>query len=153
MGREASRVMLMAGLSGLYVVAVDGEVDGISVNEVLNALQEVERLGRTAVVYTSWNSWNTMIRPRNSGLCSGQGFRLWNASWDNNPDIDFIRLPFGGWTRATIIGEQWSGGIIKCGQSVDQNTFEEYVLLPQEEAAPLVPVAEPNKVLVWDGQY
>ena len=152
---EARRNIPMDVWKRLKFVAVDVEVDGIAVTQVLEALHEVERLGRTAVIYTSWNSWNTMIRPRNSGLCAERGFRLWNASWDNDPDIDFDRLPFGGWTRATVIGEQWSGGTIRCGQSVDQNTFERYVLLPNTGVTPppLVPPVVPNKALIWDGRY
>ena len=151
---EARRNMPMDVWKRLKFVAVDVEVNGIAVTQVLEALHEVERLGRTAVVYTSWNSWNTMIRPRNSTLCAERGFRLWNAVWDNNPDIDFDRLPFGGWTRATVIGEQWSGGHQQCGQSVDSNTFERYVLLPNNlDVIPPTPVVVPNKALIWDGAY
>ena len=155
---EARRDIPIGVWKHLKFVAVDVEVDGIAATEVLKALQEIERLGRTAVVYTSWNSWNTMIRPRNSTLIATKGYRLWNASWDNDPDIDFSRLPFGGWTRESVIGEQWSGGTIKCGQSVDQNTFEEYVLLPNDfvvtpPTPEPEPVAVPNKALIWDGAY
>ena len=152
---EARRGIPIEVWKRLKFVAVDVEVDGIHVNDVLAALQEVERLGRTAVIYTSWNSWNTMIRPRNSTFIANRGYRLWNALWNNSPNIDFSSLPFGGWTRESVIGEQWSGGTVICNQSVDRNTFEEYVLLPQEEVVPIVPepTVVPNKALVWDGRY
>ena len=148
----------------LKFVAVDVEVQGIADTEILAALEQVERLGKTAIIYTSWNSWNTMVSPRNSTLISRAGYGLWNAKWDGNPAIDFSRLPFGGWKRSDIVGEQWSGGTIICGQSVDQNTFEEYVLLPASlpsgtrvgvATKPAVPVVPDLtlKTLVWNGKF
>ena len=97
-----------------------------------------------------------MVIPRNSTLISVAGYGLWNAKWDGNPAIDFSRYPFGGWTRKDIVGEQWSGGVIICGQSVDQNTFEEYVLLPTSpQRPPPAPVvtALTLKTLVWNGKF
>lgn len=137
---EARRNIPMLVWNRLKFVAVDVEVTGIDDTQVLAALREVERLGRVAVVYTSWNTWNTMIVPRNSTLIADHGYGVWNASWDNHPGINFTYLPFGGWSPADVIGEQWSGGTLICGQSVDQNTFQEYVLLP----VPVVPVTPPS---------
>lgn len=53
---------------------------------------------------------------------------LWNAAWDNSPDIDYSRHPFGGWTEQDLIGEQWSGGTHVGGQFVDRNSFRIDVL-------------------------
>lgn len=149
---EARRGIPISVWERLKFVAVDVEVAGIPDTEILAALQEIERLGRTAVVYTSWNSWNTMVIPRNSVLIAREGYGLWNASWDNNPDIDFSNVRFGGWEPEAVIGEQWSGGTTICGQSVDQNTFQEYVLgmgkeEEEEVATPIV------KYIVRNGDY
>lgn len=129
---EARRGIPIDVWKRLKFVAVDVEVVGILDTEILAALKEIERLGRTAIVYTSWNAWNTMVRPRNSTLISNKGYGLWNASWDNRQGIDY-RLSFGGWSSRDVVGEQWSGGTVICGQSVDQNTFKDFVLNPKPE--------------------
>lgn len=139
-------------------VAVDVEVDGLTANQVLEACQEVERLDQVAPVYTNFNSWTSKLSPKNSHLLSDEGFLLLNASWDNQPDIDYAKRRFGGWQDAQIVGEQWSGGTVICNQSVDQDTFylnmveDEELIDPPEIPEPIV-IPSLMKVLVSDGSY
>ena len=152
---EARRGIPMDVWKRLKFVAIDIEVYGLNDHQVLEAWREVERLGKRAVIYTSYNVWTTMIVPNNSSLLAREGYALWNASWDNRPDINFSRLPFGGWTRDQVIGEQWSGGTVICNQSVDQDTFYKYIIddigvgLPEPEPKPVVL----GKTIVHNGDY
>lgn len=108
----------------LKFVAPDMEVNGLTPQQVLDAANAALIYVPSKVnvlIYTSWNAWVNKLN--NSDLLSSNGFGLWNASWDNEPDIDYARYPFGGWNLDQVCGEQWSGGTVICNQSVDQNLF------------------------------
>ena len=117
----------------LLFVAVDIELRGITIQQITDAVNEVERLGKRAIIYTNRNSWLNYVIPSNDGTLAKRGILLWNALWDLNPDIDFPRLPFGRWSPAQVIGEQWSGGTMVCKQFVDRNTFIKELLFQKEE--------------------
>ncbi len=118
----------------LLFVAVDIELRGITIQQITEAVNEVERLGRRAIIYTNRNSWLNYVIPSNDGTLARRGILLWNALWDLQPDIDFPRLPFGGWSPSQVIGEQWSGGTMVCHQFVDRNTFIRELLFSKGEA-------------------
>lgn len=107
--------------AALKFVAVDVETPGVRVEEILVALQEVQRLGKKTLLYTNYNSWVNHVVPGNSTRLSSQGYLLWNAYWDGAPDVDFSRLPFGGWRTDQVAIEQWQGDTLLCEQSVDRN--------------------------------
>ncbi len=105
----------------LEFVAVDVELSGITEQQILRAVEQVEAFGQKAVIYTSWHAWNDLVVPNNpTGL---NHVPLWNALWDLNPDFDFPTLRYGGWTDNMVFMEQWSGGTDVCGQFVDRNTI------------------------------
>lgn len=121
----------------LTFCAVDVELPGIRLAAIEGALASVKQLGQNKkyeVVYSSWNAWVNYVVPRNDTTIAGRGVYLWNANWDQQPDIDFPSLPFGGWTLQQVIGEQWSGGTLVNGQFADQNTFVKELLWPQVNA-------------------
>jgi len=48
---------------------------------------------------------------------------LWSAYYDNEPDIDFAQLPYGGWRAPAI--EQYQGTVETCGLNTDRNVINE----------------------------
>jgi hypothetical protein len=100
---------------------VDVEVRGVSVERVvLPAIDRVERLGVTPLIYANHQTWTSFIAPLNDIRPAQRGIKLHRASWDGEPDVD-NRLLFGGWTVADIVVEQYTGGEKRCGQFVDRN--------------------------------
>lgn len=119
-------------------VAVDIELDGIRIEEIVRACNRVVTLGQQPILYTNYNSWMNKVIPSNPTDIADSGILLWNAYWDGDPDIDFPRLPFGGWRADEVVIEQWSGGTNVCGAFVDRNTvvrhlFERLAGTPGEE--------------------
>ena len=107
----------------LDFVAVDVELRGIRISQVMGAVERVEELGQKAVIYTSWNAWNNYLVEGGSRVASDANIPLVNALWDKNPDFDFPTLRYGGWKDDQVFMEQWSGGTYVCGQFVDRNTI------------------------------
>ncbi|KKN84441.1 hypothetical protein LCGC14_0289030 [marine sediment metagenome] len=107
----------------LDFVAVDVELRGIAIPNILQAIDWVEELGKRAVLYTSYNAWRNYVIPGNSSAVSDRGTPLWNAIWDKHPDFDYPTLRYGGWQDDQVFMEQWSGGTHICGQFVDRNTI------------------------------
>lgn len=140
-GRE-SMDFARAGVPGdlwdaLLFVAVDVEVPGYPVVEINYALLRTQELGKPMVVYTNYNSWVNYYGdpPRLPGSL------LWNASWDDHPDFDYVRRPFGGWPSTEVIGEQWSGGAYVAGQYVDRDVFRALIAPP---STPILPLPTPD---------
>lgn len=118
--------------SALKFVAVDVEVPGIQVTEIVRALDRLAVLGKQGIIYTNANTWRNYIVPKNDTHLAQSNIKLWNASWDDDPDIDFSRLPFGGWSIEQVAIEQWSEGTYVCGQFVDRNTVARPELINME---------------------
>lgn len=124
----------------LYFVAPDIEIEGISLSQVLSALARLHTLGQpTEVVYTNYSSWHDEMGNPPFPLYA----KLWNASWDGNPDVDYERLPFGGVTLDRVCGEQYQGDTVVSGVHVDLNVFRKSFLPPIVEPVP-VPPPEPE---------
>ena len=119
----------------LDFVSVDVELRGIRIEEILEAIDRLEELGKDGkvTVYTSYNAWTNYVIPGNSRLISALGIPLNNALWDQHPDFDFPFLRFGGWRDDQVFSEQWSGGSMVCGQFVDRNTIVNPRLIYSEE--------------------
>lgn len=123
--------------SQLVLRPIDVELNGIPNTTIEDALRRNAEeggswLGERRAIYTSFGHWTGQQQ-------NTQAFRdclLWNASWDNNPDIDYASLPYGGWTLQQVVGEQWSGGTNVQGVFADRNSFVQEILLP-------VPVTKP----------
>jgi hypothetical protein len=117
-------------------VAVDVELPGITITQVLSAIARLHAMEKKVVVYTSYNAWVNYVTPGNSNAVAVGGVPLWNALWDSNPDFDFPTLRFGGWSDDQVFMEQWSGGTNVCGQFVDRNTIvhPQHIYTPELEA-------------------
>ncbi|MEX1252899.1 MAG: hypothetical protein WEE64_01025 [Dehalococcoidia bacterium] len=103
---------------------VDVEVPDVSVDRVvIPAIEAVQRLGTTALIYANYQAWTSFITPRNDTRLAARGVKLHRASWDGEPDVD-NRLLFGGWAVAGIAVEQYTGGENRCGQFVDRNVVD-----------------------------
>lgn len=101
----------------LSFVAIDCEVDGITNSIIEDAIQEVGKLKQRPIIYTAHWWWVGHYGDE-------QGFShipLWNAFYDQDPDIDFSRRPYGGWSD--VVGEQYTGTTQLLGIGVDKNTF------------------------------
>ncbi|MCJ7510791.1 MAG: hypothetical protein MUP14_07895 [Dehalococcoidia bacterium] len=113
----------------LALVPIDVELDGIPNGIIREAIDETARLGKRPCIYTSYNAWvNKQGNPKTFTDCL-----LWNALWDENPDIDFPGLPYGGWQPHQVVAEQWAGGDNYVGVFVDRDSFVRELLLPQED--------------------
>lgn len=103
----------------LSFVAVDCEVDGITTDQIREAVDYIERSGLRAVIYTA--RWWWAGRFGNPTLF--KDLPLWNAYWDKDPDFDFERAPYGGWTIDSVIGTQYTGSTKMHGITVDLDAF------------------------------
>jgi len=130
----------------LAFVAVDFEVRSATYETVLGALDRTAELGKGRVLYTNYNSWVSYLG--NPPIPAYTW--LWNAYWDNNADLDYERLTFGGpHPLDAVIGEQWSGGVNANGQAVDRDIFREWLVQPVPTPAPeSTPVPTPTLVPV-----
>lgn len=84
---------------------------------VQRAMSAFTAAGVFAHVYSGGWYWRPYMG--NTDVFARQGRKLWNAWYDDDPDID--GLPYGGWTAADVAIEQFEGTSIVCGQSVDKN--------------------------------
>ena len=104
----------------LTFVAVDCEVDGITEQQINDAIAAVKTEGKRPVIYTAYWWWHDHFGDnRNFNT-----YPLWNAYYDQNPDVDFTSLPYGGWPLENVMGEQYSGTTILAGTTVDRNSFK-----------------------------
>ena len=95
--------------------------------------------GCRSVLYTSCGEWTSRLPPGN--LPKPPMTVLWNASWDNDPDIDYERCPFAGYSIDEVLVEQWSGGTVIAGVHLDQNTM---VVVPTPTATSVPPITPPS---------
>ena len=139
--------------NALAFVAIDVEVPGIWLATVQEACDRLAELGKSpCVIYTNYNSWTSHVVPANPA--HPPGWLLWNASWDDSPDLDYERHPFGNWQTHEIIGEQWSGGVEVAGQFADRDIFHVSVLnmsspLPEPVPADCGPVFYDREEGLW----
>lgn len=111
---------------------VDIELPGITVVAVEGAYEETRNgYGLRAPIYTSYNAWRNYVQPGNSSRLSRLGAPLVNAYWDNDDDVDFPNLRYGGWRDEQLVGEQWGGGRMIGGQFVDPNVFRRSFVFPE----------------------
>jgi len=113
--------------NALLFVAIDVEVTGLTDVIVRGAVEALVALGKSRVIYTSWNAWVNYF----GNSLAFTDCLLWNAYWDGAPDVDFASLPFGGWKITQVLGEQWSGGTNVGGTYADRNQFVTALLRPQ----------------------
>jgi len=115
--------------SRLVLTPVDVELPGIADASVRAAVERAAALGKRRCVYTSYGHWTGA--QRNSTAFTD--CLLWNALYDNDPDVDFPRLPYGGWSPAQVVGEQWAKDQLARGLLADRDTFVRELLLGEED--------------------
>ena len=106
----------------LALVALDVEValGTDPIVRLLSAVTAVEQGRQTPAISTSYSTWRQYV----NNTSQFNHLLLWNALWDAESDIDFSRLPFGGWMVDKLFGEQYSGGTDYDGQKVDLDIFD-----------------------------
>jgi GH25 family lysozyme M1 (1,4-beta-N-acetylmuramidase) len=100
-------------------VGVDCEIDGITSRIITDAVNTVLSYGKRPVIYTARWWWK-------GHFGNSQDFKhlpLWNAFYDQDPDIDFATASYGGWTLDKVMGEQYTGSTELAGITVDKNSF------------------------------
>lgn len=117
--------------------AVDVELAGIELHDILAAGRRTQEDGFRPTCYTSRHAWMELVVPRNPTTLAEMDWWLWNAFWDADPDFDFAQWPFGGWKLSQVVGEQWSGGVDLEGVHVDRNTFVRSMIFPTEGGEPV----------------
>lgn len=120
----------------LNFVAIDCEVTGISLEQIADAEAAIRAEGLRPALYTARWWWV-------GHFGDPHDFRhlpLLSAWYDGDKDIDFHTAPYGGWTVADLICEQWAGTVPYCGIMVDRDSFrtsfiyeEDTVTEPDEE--------------------
>ena len=112
----------------LVKVPVDVELEGIpaaTIRQAVDLLATPDYGAKRRSIYSAYHAWVGMMgNPTDFTDCL-----LVNAFWDEDPDIDFARLPYGGWTLEQLLGEQYNGGTDICGVNVDLDMFNRSLLL------------------------
>lgn len=117
--------------NSLVAVETDVELPGISNEIIRGCVERIVELGKsTRVIYTSYGHWTY----HQGNTAAFNDCLLHNALWDENPDVDFPKLPYGGWTPDMVLAEQYSGGTNVEGSFVDNNTFNADILTKLMEA-------------------
>lgn len=112
----------------LYAVFVDVEIDaqdGQAIHEadIKRCLERIEAAGKKTAIYSANWFWDGRFGNPMWGWL--KGYKIWNAYFDGSPDIDFARAPWGPWTAADVIGEQYQGSTVIVGVEVDLNEFSD----------------------------
>jgi hypothetical protein len=131
-------------LAKLKLVLVDIERPGIRASAIREAIEYLKTRGFRPAIYTSKNAWdNYVIFDEVNTSTSFTDVPLQNAFWDNNPDRDFARFPFGGWAIDQVWSEQYTGDTPDCGQELDHSVWNIEKLTGKEPTPMPAPVTTP----------
>jgi len=121
-------------------IAVDVEVNGITVEIVRQALDHVRTLGQRAILYSGGWFWADPNRWAD-GANDPTDFRdekLWTSDYTKTPTL--LAPGYGGWE--TAVGHQHKGTTFRHGVEVDLNVFDPAFIYKTEEAIMRRHVAE-----------
>jgi len=121
-------------------VAIDCECDGITKEMIWQAVDTVRAKGLRAIIYTARWWWKDHFGDPHDFA----GVPLWSAYYDNDPDLDFPKMPYGNWEptlhigvraaqTAGIMGEQYQGTVYICGINCDLNWFDERFIREEDD--------------------
>lgn len=124
-----------------YIKFVAVDIEG---GKLLHPLLWEERLedaishikDKPVVIYTSKNAWEVVM----GGVDGFEDYPLWDAKYDNLPNLEANWKPYGGWTQRAI--KQFKGTtIVPGGISSDLNTIslKRLGIAPEAPTTPLVP--------------
>jgi len=122
-GVSLSETLRNAGEEWQYLkaVAVDVEIDGLTLASIANMIAAVDDAvpaGVLVPIYSARWFWAGHL-----GDPHDFADRLiWNAYYDSDLDVDFPSWPYGGFSR--VFGEQYQGTTEIDGVSVDLNVFD-----------------------------
>lgn len=88
---------------------------------IREACETAQKMGVRPVIYTAKWAWNQFM----ADTTDFKDLPLWNAFYDNDPDIDFPRFPFGGWVLEKLCGEQYTNTTNIDGNGFDFNWFSD----------------------------
>lgn len=103
----------------LNFVAVDAETPGLTVSQIISALQRVQDLGGRAVLYSG--CWYVNGYLAGQDLTPLAAWPYWNAHYDGDPDVDYP----GCIPDAPLMGEQYEGSGTRWGIWSDINVFDD----------------------------
>ena len=86
-------------------------------NFITAAINQLKAKGVKPGIYTSLNSWGTIVGKSWAGVSSCP---LWYPHYDNNPSFSDFSA-YGGWTKPAI--KQYAGDKTVCGAGVDLNFY------------------------------
>ncbi len=131
---QMGNIKANAGLEWKHIndLVIDAEIPGITQARVMELADGLEAVGKVCdVLYTA--RWFWVGHMGNTKEIAWRRFRLWSAHYDWNPDIDFGDNPYGPWSLAEVIGEQYQGSTNVAGGTIDLNTFKDSWMAPPEE--------------------
>ncbi len=105
----------------LDVVVCDVEINGLTEQQVKDTCTRLEDFGKKVPIYSAAWFWHSMGNPQWPWL---NDHKLWEANYDEDPDIDFGHRRFGPWELADVMGEQYQGTTNIDGVDVDLNVFD-----------------------------
>lgn len=105
--------------SRLDDVAIDVEIEGVTFEQVEEAVETVAGLGWRKLIYTSAGYWLEHMRNEPAPA----GWLLWDARWDGNADIDDPIQGYGGFDAARVVGHQYSGNVNVHGVDIDLDVW------------------------------
>lgn len=117
----------------LETVMIDVEISGTTWARVAELADALRAEGKNAleVLYTA--RWFWAGHMGNDKDPRWLRFKLWNAYYDNDPDTDFGASPYGPWTLAHLVGEQYQGTTNLDGVNVDLNEFRPEYFRPNTQ--------------------
>lgn len=99
-------------------VMMDVEIPGVTKARVAELAAALNAAGKkTDILYTA--RWFWVGHMGNSTDPWWRRFKLLNAYYDSDPDIDFASAPYGPWSLSDVIGEQYAGTVKVDGYDVD----------------------------------
>ena len=131
---QKSKEIVGSEWGSLSCVSVDVEIDNIEEHHIQQALDRVEYYDSRPLVYSAYWFWSQYL----SHVTSFARYPLWNAYYDDHPDIDFAKLPYGGWDISMVVGEQYTNTTPYMGMQVDFNFFYDNFWKGEEPYMPTV---------------
>lgn len=129
----------------LYQVQVDVEIPGVREVDIYNAVVPLEGMGKRPCIYSANWFWKGVLgNPTWPWLKS---YPLWNAYYDDDPDYDFWRAPYGPWDMGDLIGEQYTGTTRLAGVDVDLNEFKDSFF--EEDVMTLAFIRITGQAAIW----
>ena len=139
---QVSNIIANAGAEwdNIKVIAIDVEIPGATLGRATELANALSSLGKdTRILYSGKWFWDSMPNPLDPGWRL-QFPLLWNAYYDNDPDVDFPAAPYGLWSVDALAMEQYVGTTDIDGVQVDLNSinFEQFMGMEDDMADPEV---------------